>query len=227
MPDRSASGGRGRGSDVSRAGVKKLYSIAGGRWWDPFRAVWELLTCRDAERDLNALLRRHLTAESRILDLGCGTGANLRRLLRLRLKFASYTGIDFSSDMLSIARGNLGHLPGVTFREADVTELADTAERYDVIIATWLLDHLRKPAAFVNSTARLLADGGHLLLLFYSEPDWVLDFWLSPLGHLTVRADPVRRREVERFADVISKKTYSAGLATLVCIQRDEKGATS
>ena len=212
---------------MSRAGVHNLYSIVGGRWWDPFRDVWVFLTSREAERDLDALLRRYVTAESRVLDLGCGTGANLRRLLRRRRQFASYTGIDFSADMLSMARRNLGHVPGVTFREGDATALDDTGERYDVIIATWLLDHLRHPADFVNSTARLLADGGHLLLLFYSEPNPLLGFWLSPLGRLTVRAYPVPRQEVERFAGVISKKTYSAGLATLVCIQRDGNGAES
>lgn len=203
---------------MTRAGVQKLYSLAGGRWWDPFRALWELSTSRRAEEDLHSLFQRYVTPETRILDLGCGTGANLGRMLRLRLPFGHYTGVDFSGTMLALAQKKFGHLPGVTFCEGDVTALEDTGERYDVIVATWLLDHLRESAAFVNGIQRFLEADGHLLLLFYSRPRWFIRFWLSPLGRALVRADPVPEREVSRFSGVLTKKTYSAGVATLIDI---------
>jgi ubiquinone/menaquinone biosynthesis C-methylase UbiE len=203
---------------MTRTDVQKLYSRAGGRWWDPFRAVWELCTSRRAKVDLESLLRRYITPESRILDLGCGTGVNLDRLLRLGLPFGRYTGVDFSSSMLALARKRFGEMPSVTFLELDATALEDNGERYDAIVATWLLDHLSEPVGFVNGIQRFLAPDGHLLLVFYSRPRWFLRLWLSPLGRSLVLADPVPEREVSTFSGVLFKKTYSAGVVTLIDI---------
>lgn len=203
---------------MTRTDVHKLYTFAGGRWWEPFRAVWELCTSRQAERDLQSLLRRYVSPEARILDVGCGTGANLGRLRRLGLPFGRYEGVDFSGTMLELARKRFGDLPGVTFSEGDATALEDAGERYDLIVGTWLLDHLREPAAFVNDVQRLLAADGHLLLLFYSRARWFLRFWLSPMGRFVVRADMVSEREVSKFSGVRARKTYSAGVVTLIDI---------
>jgi len=120
--------------------------------------------------------------------------------------------------MLALARKKFGDLPGVTFLEGDVTALEDTGERYDVIVGTWLLDHLSEPAAFVNGIRRFLETDGHLLLLFYSRPRWFVRFWLSPSGRMLVRAHPLPEREVSSFSGVLTKKTYSAGAVTLVDI---------
>ena len=59
---------------MTRTDVQRLYSLAGGRWWDPFRAQWELFWARNAVRDLDSLLRRYVTPEARVLDVGCGSG---------------------------------------------------------------------------------------------------------------------------------------------------------
>lgn len=203
---------------MTRVDVQRLYTRAGGRWWGPFRGVWELLIARRAVEDFHALLRRYVTPESRILDLGCGTGANLARLLRLGLPFGHYTGVDFSATMLTLARKRFGGLPDVTFSQADATALEDTGERHDVIVSTWLLEHIREPAALVNDVQRLLEADGHLVLLFYSRARWFLRFWLSPLGRITVLADPVPEREVRRFSGVVGKKGYCAGVVTVVDI---------
>jgi ubiquinone/menaquinone biosynthesis C-methylase UbiE len=206
---------------MTRTDVQKLYTRAGGRWWDPFRAAWELCTSRRAKADLESLLRRCVTPDTRILDLGCGTGPNLDRLLRLGLPFKHYTGVDFSSSMLALAQKRFGDTPGVTFREGDATALEDDGERYEVIVATWLLDHLSEPVSFVNSIQRLLAPDGHLLLMFYSRPRWFLRLWLSRLGRSLVLADPVSEGEASRFSGVLLKKTYSAGVVTLADIGAD------
>jgi ubiquinone/menaquinone biosynthesis C-methylase UbiE len=203
---------------MTRTDVQRLYSVAGGRWWDPFRAAWEFSAARQAKQDLQSLLQRYVTPEAKILDLGCGAGENLGRLLRLGLPFAHYTGVDFSQDMLTLARQRFGQTPGVTFVEDDATALEDTGERYDIIIGTWLLDHLREPAAFVSHIQRFLATNGHLLLLFYSRARWFVRLWLSPLGMLLVRAKMVPEREVRAFSGVLAKRTYCAGVVTLVDI---------
>ncbi len=202
---------------MTRTDVQRLYSVAGGRWWDVFRAQWELLWARNAVRDLDSLLLRYVTPQAHVLDLGCGSGANLARLRRLGLPFGHYTGVDFSPSMLALARKRFGEPPDVTFRRGDATALEDTGERYDVIVAKWLLDHLSEPAAFANGIQRLLEPNGHLLLLFYSQPRCYVRFWMSPIGRI-VRAVPVSQREVSQFANIRTKKSYAAGVVTLVDI---------
>jgi|SRR3990170_5160223 len=203
---------------MSRVSVRRLYSVAGGRWWDPFRVVWEFCTSQQAIRDLESLFRRYVSAQTRVLDLGCGTGANLGRLIQLQLPFKQYTGVDFSPHMLALARKRFRDMANVTFMEGDATSLRHSDELYDVIAATWLLDHLNEPAAFVNDVQRLLVPGGHLLLLFYSRPRWFVRFWLAPLGRMLVRADPVAREEVSKFSGVLFKKTRAASAVTLIDI---------
>ena len=202
---------------MTRTDVQKLYTVMGGRWWDVFRAQWEATWTRNAVRDFDSLLRRYVTPEARILDVGCGTGANLARLRRLGLAFGHYTGVDFSPSMLALARKRWGDPPDVTFRQGDATALEDTGERHDVIVAKWLLDHLSDPAAFANGVQRFLAPSGHVLLLFYSQPRWFVRFWMFPIGWI-VRATAVSEHEVSRFENVRAKKSYAAGVATLVDI---------
>ena len=50
---------------MTRTDVQKLYRVAGGRWWDPFRAQGELLWARTAVRDLDSLFRRYVTPASK------------------------------------------------------------------------------------------------------------------------------------------------------------------
>jgi ubiquinone/menaquinone biosynthesis C-methylase UbiE len=202
---------------MTRTDVQRLYRVAGGRWWDVFRAQWEFFWARNAVRDLDSLLRRYVTPEARVLDVGCGSGANLARLRRLGQPFGSYTGVDFSPSMLALARRRFGESLGVTFRQGDATALEDTGQRYDVIVSSYLLDHLSEPAAFVNGVQRFLAPGGRLILVFYSQPRWFVRFWMSPIGRI-VRATPISEREVSRFENVRSKRSYAAGVVTLVDI---------
>jgi ubiquinone/menaquinone biosynthesis C-methylase UbiE len=208
--------------------VQRVYSLVGARWYDPFRALWVLCTSRRAERDLDALFRRYVTPQARILDLACGTGVNVGRLVRLGLPFASYEGVDLTDRMLAIAKKKFGHLPGVTFSQGDVTALKDTGAPYDVVVSTYLLSHLREPAAFVNSVQRFLEPHGRLLLIFYSRPRWFLDWWLTPLGRLILRADPVSVEEARSFSGVVSRKAYFAGAVSLIEIAisgEDAQGA--
>ena len=73
--------------------VTKVYSF----WaplYDRVRAVWARGIMGRAEAYLEReVLPLLVTPETRILDLGSGTGVNLSRLRRLNLSFASYVGL--------------------------------------------------------------------------------------------------------------------------------------
>jgi SAM-dependent methyltransferase len=59
-------------------------------------------------------------ASLRRRSLGCGTAANLERLIALDLPFESYTGVDLSEAMVNRARAKFAHLPNVHFQQLDL-----------------------------------------------------------------------------------------------------------
>jgi SAM-dependent methyltransferase len=78
--------------------------------------------------DLELVLRElGIGPEHSILDLGCGKGGAL--LTMARFPFRRIAGLDLSSEMISIARANMGRLDGVSERveliEGDAARFAD------------------------------------------------------------------------------------------------------
>jgi SAM-dependent methyltransferase len=111
-------------------------------------------------------LREHLPEGGRVLDLGCGTGANLARLLSLGLPFGSYTGVDLSPDMLRRARAKFGQLPKAEFRELDLLAGPLPEGPFDLVVSTNVFEHLPDAKWVVEKALGRLRPGGSVLLVF-------------------------------------------------------------
>lgn len=88
-----------------------------------------------------------LTMEERILDLGCGNG-ELAAELEGRGFRGTYLGVDFSPEMLEIARGKVSS-PNYAFHEVDITQLGKLtalreipASPFDLVFAFAVLHHI-------------------------------------------------------------------------------------
>jgi 2-polyprenyl-3-methyl-5-hydroxy-6-metoxy-1,4-benzoquinol methylase len=107
---------------------------------------------------------RHFSPDSRLLDIGCGTGW-------LADEFATYTGIDGSAQAVEQAR-ELGR----NVLQGNVDEpLPFADEEFDAVVIKDVLEHVADPAALVREARRVLRPEG---LLFASSPDaqrWVWD----------------------------------------------------
>jgi len=136
----------------------------------------------------------------RALELGCAVG---RACFELALDFEQVTGIDYSSQFITIARriqecgivryrlvdegvllsdqqvalADLGLADAagrVDFQQGDALHLPDGLERYDLVLAANLLDRLSRPGRFLAGVHRYLHLGG--LLVIASPYDWQEEF---------------------------------------------------
>ena len=76
--------------------------------------------------------RKLLNAQSRVLDIGCGTGRHL-------LEFSAYTpyltGIDISSNMLAYAKEKLQHIPQAKLIHGSWMNTFTTENEFDLVFA--------------------------------------------------------------------------------------------
>ena len=97
----------------------------------------------------------------RILDVGCGTGAQLQRYLKVG---CSVAGVDRSPAMLARAKQRLGD--AVDLRLGDAARLPFPDASVELVTATLMLHELRPADRQLVGTemVRVLAPGGRLLV---------------------------------------------------------------
>ncbi len=111
-----------------------------------------------------ALKRLEVDSTSTVLDLGCGTGADLEMFAR-HVGFA--VGLDRSMSMAQATRGRpIDGEPAVV--TGDAHELPFAADRFDACWCRAVLLHTADPQLIVAEIARVVRPGGRVVL---SEPD--------------------------------------------------------
>jgi ubiquinone/menaquinone biosynthesis C-methylase UbiE len=111
-------------------------------------------------RDLEATALRKLLSDvdfSDVIELGCGTGKNSGWLSE---KAAHVIGIDFSEEMLSIARKKFNK-GSIKFINADITRTWNFIEtKVDLITCSLVLEHIQNiDFIFQQANRHLKADG--------------------------------------------------------------------
>ncbi|MFC8710670.1 class I SAM-dependent methyltransferase [Streptomyces sp. NPDC057197] len=103
----------------------------------------------------------------RVLDLGCGTGASTRALLRAA-PHARITAVDASSGMLRRALAKRWPA-GVRFRHLTAEEVAAAGEGpYDAVFAAYLFRNVTDPDGVLAAVRSLLRPHGRLAVHEYS-----------------------------------------------------------
>ena len=138
------------------------------------------------------LLEQLLPSGSRVLDLGCGTGA--LATTRLARRFA-VTGVDLSGRSIALARRNL---PEATFLHADMTALDLPVGAFDAVVAFYSNIHVPRAehALLLRSVTRLLRPGGVLIATMGvgTAPGDIEEDWLgAPMFFSHYDADTNKR----------------------------------
>ncbi len=201
-------------------GVVSAYSLL-SPVYDLSRPLWARWIMGRAEAYLEQeILPGVLTPETRILDLGSGTGVNLARLRRLGLPFASYTGLELTPAMLARAQAKLdGHTPAAYCR-GDARSLPFRDETFDVVLSTWMLSHLPSPRSVLDEARRVLKRCGTLVFLFWSRPPSPMSLVagiLSPL--LLVRF--VEWEDLQYLEEQAAIRRFARGWGTSVIVTRN------
>ena len=199
--------------------VQSLYHLGHAIWYDPFRILWTRIVEHTLEKDFLEVLQGSITSKTKIVEIGCGTGINVRRILSLQKPFTSYLGIDFSSDMLAVAQQKFGRQEHISFLEGDARTVM-LPKTIDLVICTWVLSHIPEPSAVVNKCYQSLGKNGTILLIFLTKPRWFISFWFLPLATHLFRSTFVSAEEIEKMQGKKEIKKYACGLATFVIVRK-------
>lgn len=120
----------------------------------------------DQASTLTELLHRdtRYPAGSRVLEAGCGVGAQTVTLARNSPE-AHFTCIDVSPRSLEAARARAASLENVSFQQADIFALPFPEERFDHVFVCFVLEHLDRPGEALAALRSRLAPGGTLTVI--------------------------------------------------------------
>ncbi len=112
------------------------------------------------------------------LEIGCGTGGFTRLLAR---RSASVTALDFSPNMIRIAKSLSGEYSNIDFQCADASVWEFPSERFDCVASIATLHHL--PMKMMLSKMKgALKPGGTLLVLDLFQDEGAADLLTSMLA---------------------------------------------
>ncbi|MFB6164163.1 MAG: class I SAM-dependent methyltransferase [Haloarculaceae archaeon] len=171
-----------------------------------------------------------------VLEMGCGTGANLPHLRERVGPTGTVLGVDLSAGVLDRARGRIDRAgwANVHVCRADATA-PPIAAPVDAVLATFVVGLLDDPAEAVRGWCDLVGDGGCVALLNFQRRDGALAgplnrafdaaVWLAAPGWrgtpraagdgLARRVDAARDALVEQTVDR-RDRTFAGGFLGLV-----------
>jgi ubiquinone/menaquinone biosynthesis C-methylase UbiE len=182
---------------MQREQIREMYDVESSHWW-----FWgkRLLMRR--------LLAEHLARpDRRILDIGCGAGANAFELS----SFGRVTASDRSLDALAFVRSR--GISDVVAAEAPEMPFADAS--FDIVTAYDVVEHVSDDCRFVTELARVLAPGGALAI---HVPAWP-SLWSSHDEALEHKKRYTRRGLLQLLGttglEIVSSRAERADLAAV------------
>ena len=170
-----------------------LYRVEESHWW--YKGRRKIIASFVEE-----ICRNFKDRRPRILDVGCGTGANLMLLSQ----FGETEGVDVSPDALEFCRQR--GLDNVRLGEAEALPYEDG--RFDLVTALDVVEHIDDDVAGLREFRRVLKPGGRILLFV---PTFMFLWGVQDdVSHHRRRYRlPELRRVVEKAGFEVERTTYA------------------
>ncbi len=142
------------------------------RWWNLPRQTPKLYVQKVQSEILpNTLNISDVKPNPRVLIAGCGTGRQALNAAGV-YKNATVLAVDLSLSSLAYAQSKAEDfgITNVEFRQADILNLGELEEEFDIIECSGVLHHMEQPEAGLKTLLGLLSKDGFLKLGLYSEP---------------------------------------------------------
>jgi 2-polyprenyl-6-hydroxyphenyl methylase / 3-demethylubiquinone-9 3-methyltransferase len=160
-----------RASTVDADEVARFSALAAD-WWDPRGKMGVLhkfnpvrlgfikeAACRKFDRDVKRL---DALADLRVLDIGCGGGLLSEPLARLG---AAVVGADPAAANIAAAKHHAEEAGvAVDYRATTAEDLADAGERFDIVLAMEVVEHVADVNLFVARCAEMVKPGGLMIV---------------------------------------------------------------
>jgi phosphatidylethanolamine/phosphatidyl-N-methylethanolamine N-methyltransferase len=141
---------------------------------------------------IQALQRMTIDPNDSVLEVGVGTGGNLKLYPRVR----QIVGIDFSSGMLEKARERVARerMDNVRLLQMDAADLKFADHTFDVVYAPYLISVVPDPVKVAREMRRVCRPGGRIVFLnHFLSPNPALsrvERAISPMTiHIGFRSD--------------------------------------
>lgn len=127
----------------------------------------------------------------RLLEVGCGVGAQSEILLRRFPNIKKLIGIDLNSRQLTTCKNYLAQIPYAKNRyeikKMDASQMEFPARSFDGAFLCWVLEHVKDPTQVLSEVRRVVAPGGCVVVnevmnsSFFLEPysPNVWQFWMA------------------------------------------------
>ena len=143
-------------SFVSKTEVSTIY--------DKFYAsVYDLLVFNEVKNDYEIgeiVDKTHITQESRVLDIGCGTGRHVEEMMKQNI---NVEGIDISPDMIAKAKENV---PSGKFKLGNIMDknIYPPGQFTHITCLYFTIYYIQDKPAFFRNCLMLLKPGGYLII---------------------------------------------------------------
>ena len=174
-----------------------MFQVEDDYWW--YRGLRQLLRWS---------LARYAPRRSepvRILDAGCGTGANLK----LFQSYGRAIGIDISEEAVSFCQRR--GIPADRAFIASLTELPFVNSSFDLVISLDVICNIPDDAAAFKEIGRVLRPGGRLITQLPAY-QWLWSTHDVAVGHQRRYSTARMRAEITRAGFVVERTTHTNAL---------------